>query len=110
MPMGRIRLICLSLILVCTGCSHRQTVTARYPFWGEAVYLNVPGSDARRSLQLLVPKSTDPVKGCLLIVHVMNEHIGRYGNVARHFADRFIVAGIDLTAHGMSNTVLAKAH
>jgi len=70
----------------------------------------VPGSDARRSLQLLVPKSTDPVKGCLLIVHGMNEHIGRYGNVARHFADRFIVAGIDLTAHGMSNPVLAKAH
>jgi len=40
----------------------------------------------------------------------MNEHIGRYRNIANHFADRFIVAGIDLTAHGMSNTVLAKAH
>jgi hypothetical protein len=27
----------------------------------------------------------------LLIVHGMNEHIGRYGNFARHFADRFIL-------------------
>ncbi|MGR9036914.1 MAG: alpha/beta fold hydrolase [Gammaproteobacteria bacterium] len=57
-----------------------------------------------------MPQSTDSVKGCLLIVHGMNEHIGRYGYIAEHFADRFIVAGVDLTAHGMSNTVLAKAH
>ncbi|MGR9087255.1 MAG: alpha/beta fold hydrolase, partial [Gammaproteobacteria bacterium] len=55
-------------------------------------------------------QSPESVRGCLLIVHGMNEHIGRYGAIARHFADRFIVAGIDLTAHGMSNPVLARAH
>jgi alpha-beta hydrolase superfamily lysophospholipase len=47
---------------------------------------------------------------CLLIVHGMNEHIGRYGDVARHFSDRFIIGAMDLTAHGLSNPVLLKAH
>jgi alpha-beta hydrolase superfamily lysophospholipase len=98
------------LLLLCIACSPRPTVTARYPFWGEPVYLKAPGSDARRSLQLLVPKSADSIQGCLLIVHGMNEHIGRYGDIAGHFADRYVVAGMDLTAHGMSNPVLAKAH
>jgi alpha-beta hydrolase superfamily lysophospholipase len=70
----------------------------------------VPGSDAWHSLQWLAPDKKDSDQGCLLIVHGMSEHVGRYGNIARYFADRFIVAGIDLTAHGMSNTVLAKAN
>jgi alpha-beta hydrolase superfamily lysophospholipase len=108
--MSTIRFICSLLLVLCIGCSPRQTVTARYPFWGEAVFMKVPGSDASRSMQLLAPKSADSIKGCLLIVHGMNEHIGRYGDISRHFAGRFIVAGIDLTAHGMSNPVLAKAH
>jgi hypothetical protein len=108
--MSALRFICLLLLVFCIGCSPRQTVTARYTFWGETVSLKVPGSDARRSMQVLAPKAADSIKGCLLIVHGMNEHIGRYGDVARHFADRYIVAGIDLTAHGMSNPVLAKAH
>jgi alpha-beta hydrolase superfamily lysophospholipase len=108
--MSTIRFICSLLLVLCIGCSPRQTVTARYLFWGEAVFMKVPGSDARRSMQLLAPKSADSIKGCLLIVHGMNEHIGRYGDIARHFADRYVVAGIDLTAHGMSNPVLAKAH
>ena len=98
------------LSLFCLGCSQRQLATEPYPFWGEEVSLNVPGSDARRSLQLLAPENKESVQGCLLIVHGMNEHVGRYGRIARHFADRLIVAGIDLTAHGMSNTVLAKAN
>jgi alpha-beta hydrolase superfamily lysophospholipase len=108
--MRKISFFCLLSLVFCTACSHQQTVTARYPFWGEAVYLNVPGSDARRSLQVLNPQSVGSVQGCLLIVHGMNEHIGRYGNIARHFAGRFMVAGIDLTAHGMSNPVLAMAN
>lgn len=108
--MATIRLACLLSLLCCIGCSHRHTVTARYPFWGEAVTLTVAGSDSRRSLQLLVPKLPDSIQGCLLLVHGMNEHIGRYGDIARHFAGRFIVAGIDMTAHGMSNPVLARAH
>ncbi len=108
--MSKSRLICPLLLALCIGCSHRQTVTSPYPFWGKAVYLNVPGSNAHRSLQLLKPKSANSTQGCLLLVHGMNEHIGRYGDIARHFADRFVVAGIDLTAHGMSNPVLAKAN
>ena len=79
--MSTLRLICSSLLMFCIGCSHPQTVTARYPFWGEAVFMKVPGSDARRSMQVLAPKAADSVKGCLLIVHGMNEHIGRYGDV-----------------------------
>lgn len=108
--MSTLRFIFSLLLLFCIGCSPRQTVTARYPFWGEAVYLKVPGGESRRGMQVLAPKSADSIKGCLLIVHGMNEHIGRYGYIARHFADRYIVAGIDLTAHGMSNPLLAKAH
>lgn len=108
--MAALRLICSICLLFCVGCSHQQTVIAKYPFWGESIYLNVPESESRRSLQLLAPKSPDSIQGCMLIVHGMNEHVGRYGPIARHFADRFIVAGIDMTAHGMSNSVLAEAH
>ncbi len=110
MTIVRIRFVCLILLVFCSGCTHRQVVTTSYSFWGKAVSLNVPGSDTQRSLQLLSPRTTDQIKGCLLIVHGMNEHIGRYGDIARHFADHFIVAGIDLTAHGMSNPLLAQAH
>ncbi|MGR8942033.1 MAG: alpha/beta fold hydrolase [Gammaproteobacteria bacterium] len=108
--MGTLRLVCSLSLLVCIGCSHRQTVTQPYPFWGKAVNLPVSGSDFPRSLQLLTPQSPDSIQGCLLIVHGMNEHIGRYGPIARHFADRFIVAGFDMTAHGMSNPMLAEGH
>jgi alpha-beta hydrolase superfamily lysophospholipase len=108
--MSALRLLCSLSLLLCAGCAHRQTVTQPYPFWGEAVNLTVPGSDARRQMQVLVPQAPDSMQGCLLIVHGMNEHIGRYGAIARHFSDRFMVAGIDLTAHGMSNSVLARAH
>jgi alpha-beta hydrolase superfamily lysophospholipase len=108
--MSALRSLCALLLLLCAGCTHRQTVTQPYPFWGEAVDLTVPSGDVRRQLQTLVPESPDSMQGCLLIVHGMNEHMGRYGAIARHFSDRFLVAGIDLTAHGMSNPVLAKAH
>lgn len=39
----------------------------------------------------------------------MNEYIGRYAQIAGYFADRYIVAGVDLTAHGLSNRVFAQA-
>jgi alpha-beta hydrolase superfamily lysophospholipase len=108
--MRALRFFCALSLLLCSGCAHRQTVTRPYPFWGEAVTLKVSGSDARRQLQTLTPESPASMQGCLLIVHGMNEHVGRYGDIARHFSGRFMVAGIDLTAHGMSNPVLAKAH
>ena len=103
-------LFCFTICLLCSACSRQQTVTAPYPFWGRPVYLKAEGSDAWRSMQILRPAAPDAAQGCLLIVHGMNEHIGRYGRIAEHFADRFIVLGIDLTAHGLSNPVLSKAH
>ena len=102
--------IAFFLLILCSACSHQQTATAPYPIWGDAVYLTAPASGQRRILQWLAPPKNAPVLGCLLIVHGMNEHIGRYGPIARHFANRFFVAGIDLTAHGLSNTVLAQAN
>ncbi len=39
----------------------------------------------------------------------MSEHIGRYGEIAHYFAQRFIVAGFDLYAHGLSNPILQQA-
>ncbi|MGR9044298.1 MAG: alpha/beta fold hydrolase [Gammaproteobacteria bacterium] len=84
-------------------------MTQEYPLWGEDIYLN-PLAKNTRHLQLLKPEKPAQAQGCLLIVHGMNEHIGRYGDIARHFADRFIVAGVDLTAHGLSNTELFTAH
>ena len=108
--MKTVQRIGLFLLFLCTACSHQQTATAPYSIWGQAVYLNAHNKEARRSLQWLAPPENVPVQGCLLIVHGMNEHIGRYGPIARHFAGRFLVAGIDLTAHGLSNRVLAKAN
>lgn len=91
-------------------CAYQQTVTVKYPVWGEEHYLNTEDKGSTRYMQILSPAKPDSARACLLIVHGMNEHIGRYGHVARHFSDRFIVGGMDLTAHGLSNPVLLKAH
>jgi alpha-beta hydrolase superfamily lysophospholipase len=107
--MSKPALFCFTICLL-YACSRQQTVTAPYPFWGRPVYLKVEENDPWRSMQILRPASPDAAQGCLLIVHGMNEHIGRYGRIAEHFADRFIVVGLDLTAHGLSNPVLSKAH
>jgi len=99
----------ISLLMFCSGCAHQQTVTVKYPTWGEERYLdNETGSI--RHMQILAPAHPDSARACVLIVHGMNEHIGRYGDIARYFANRFIVAGMDMTAHGLSNPVLLKAH
>ena len=96
--------------MFCSGCAHQQTVTVEYPIWGEERYLNSGNTGSIRHMQFLMPAQPDAARACLLIVHGMNEHIGRYHNIARYFADRFIVAGTDMTAHGLSNPVLLKAH
>jgi alpha-beta hydrolase superfamily lysophospholipase len=83
-----------------------DTVHTPYPHWGEEVRLAAEGAPSL-SLQLLAPPG--PPQGCLLIVHGMHEYIGRYGVIARHFAERFFVAGVDLRAHGLTNPVLAAA-
>ncbi len=49
------------------------------------------------------------VEACLLIVHGMGEHGGHYRPIVEHFQKRFLVAAIDLTAHGLSNPVFRRA-
>jgi alpha-beta hydrolase superfamily lysophospholipase len=109
-----LRIYCLPalylLLMVCSGCSNRQTVTVKYPIWGEEHYLNSDETGSIRHIEILSPSQPDSARACLLIVHGMNEYIGRYGDIARHFSDRFIVAGMDMTAHGLSNPVLLTAH
>lgn len=103
-------LLSILLLMLCSsGCSYQQIVKTKYPLWGEAHNLNSDKAGSIRHMQILMPARPDSASGCLMIVHGMNEHIGRYGNIARHFSDRFIVAGMDMTAHGLSNPILIKA-
>ncbi|MGZ5030215.1 MAG: serine aminopeptidase domain-containing protein [Methylobacter sp.] len=101
-------LLSILLLMLCSGCTH-YTVKEKYPLWGEAHNLNSDETGSIRHMQILMPAKPDDAHGCLLIVHGMNEHIGRYGEIARHFSNRFIVAGMDMTAHGLSNAVLRSA-
>lgn len=94
--------------MLINGCAQHQSVNVHYPFWGEEIILT-SGDDRNRHLQIMEPKQGSSAEACVLMVHGMNEYIGRYAEIARYFADRYIVAGIDLTAHGLSNPVFAKA-
>jgi len=98
------------ILVILPGCVHRQYVSTLYPEWGETH--EIPSSDdaAPLILRTLVPPEPATAPACVLLVHGMNEHIGRYGDVARHFARQFIVAGFDFYAHGLSNPVLQQAN
>ncbi len=98
------------LLLVGSGCSQQSLLTTKYPFWGETVFLEREHGNSPLHLQLLLPEESDTIRGCMLMVHGMNEYIGRYSDIARHFADRFVVVGVDMTAHGLTNPVLLKGH
>lgn len=100
---------CLASLLT-GGCAHPHRVTTEYAHWGEEAYLTSNDGTAPRHIQWLKPERPADIDGCLLLVHGMSEHSGRYGDIARHFADRFIVAAVDLTAHGLSNPVLLTAN
>jgi alpha-beta hydrolase superfamily lysophospholipase len=106
----KLNLLSILLLMLCSGCSYQQIVKAKYPLWGEEHPLDSGKTGSIRHMQILMPDRPDSARGCLLIVHGMNEHIGRYGEIARHFSDHFIVAGMDMTAHGLSNSVLMSAH
>jgi alpha-beta hydrolase superfamily lysophospholipase len=109
MSFSKPNLLSLLLLMLCSSCSYQQIVKTKYPRWGEAHDLGNGETGSIRHMQILMPARPDSARGCLLIVHGMNEYIGRYGEIARHFADRFIVAGMDMTAHGLSNNVLMSA-
>lgn len=98
------------LLLTCSGCSQQQLMTTKYPFWGEAVFLEREHGDSPLHIQVLLPEAPGSVRGCMLMVHGMNEYIGRYSDIARHFSDRFVVAGVDMTAHGLTNPILLEGH
>ncbi len=100
----------LCLLMFNSGCTYRQTVHEKYPVWGEEIYLPMPSRNNPLHMQLLEPDTPDKISACLLIVHGMNEYIGRYRGIAVHFAGRYVVAGVDLTAHGLTNPVLRAAH
>lgn len=91
------------------GCAHRQFVNNPYPRWGEEFWLTRPDRAEPLPMRVQLPEDPATASACLLIVHGMNEYVGRYGEVASFFARRYIVAGFDLFAHGLSNPTLRAA-
>lgn len=92
------------------GCVHRQYVSVLYPVWGEEYSIPQSGGNPPLLLRMLYPEDIAAARACLLLVHGMNEHIGRYDAIAHYFVRRnFIVAGFDYAAHGLSNPVLQQA-
>jgi len=105
-----VALIFFVLILpMLTGCAQQQFVSEPYPRWGEESLIKRPGTNLPLVLRMLSPLEPMQAPACVLIVHGMNEHIGRYQEIARYFSRRFIVAGFDLFGHGLSNQYLQQA-
>jgi alpha-beta hydrolase superfamily lysophospholipase len=86
-----------------------HVVRQPYPRWGEEIALEGQKDETPLLLRVLAPQTQGHSPASLLLVHGMNEYIGRYGAIARHFADRHLVAGFDLPGHGLSNPVLMAA-
>jgi alpha-beta hydrolase superfamily lysophospholipase len=99
--------VLILLLVLLAGCVHRPFVTAPYPRWGNEIAIERSGEEPL-ILRTLPPQSGQ-ASACVLLVHGMNEHIGRYGEAARFFSQRFFVAGFDHYAHGLSNPVLRHA-
>jgi alpha-beta hydrolase superfamily lysophospholipase len=107
--LGKRSLLSFLLFLMLCGCTHRQFVKEPYPRWGEEIALERPDRSASLILRYQPPPDPARAPACLLIVHGMNEYVGRYGDIVHHFAQRFLVAGFDLYAHGLSNPILRQA-
>lgn len=99
----------MSLLLMLSGCMHRQYASEPYPRWGDEKIIRQSSDNVPLIVRRLSPPDPAEARACVLLVHGMNEHIGRYGEAARYFAGRFVVAGFDLYAHGLSNPVLQQA-
>lgn len=97
------------LLAMLSGCVHQQFVTQPYPRWGEEIPLNQTNNASPLILRIIQPTEPAHAPACVLLVHGMNEYIGRYDDIAHYFAQRFIVAGFDLHAHGLSNPILQQA-
>lgn len=83
-----------------------QPVDRPYPRWGESGFIDVAHRET--PLHLLWRPAENP-QGGMLLVHGMNEHVGRYRQVAAFFGRRFHVLGVDLHGHGLTNPVLRAA-
>ena len=110
------RIFLLLMLALLSGCMQPQFVDKPYPRWGKEFQVSGStdtGEEATPSQSLLLrvmsPPTENPPVGCLLLVHGMNEHIGRYEDVAHFFSQQFMVAGFDYYAHGLSNPVLQQA-
>lgn len=103
-----VSIIFLTLAML-SGCVHQKFVSEPYPRWGEENRIDQSDGDGSLILRALFPSEPIKARACVLLVHGMNEHIGRYGEVARYFARQFIVAGFDFYAHGLSNPLLQQA-
>lgn len=97
------------MLATLSGCVHQKFVSEPYPRWGEENRIDQSDGDGSLILRALFPSDPIKARACVLLVHGMNEHIGRYGEVARYFARQFIVAGFDFYAHGLSNPLLQQA-
>lgn len=103
-----VSIIFLMLVML-SGCVHQKFVSEPYPRWGDENRIDQSDGDGSLILRVLSPSEPIKARACVLLVHGMNEHIGRYGEVARYFARQFIVAGFDFYAHGLSNPLLQQA-
>nr|WP_281720742.1 alpha/beta hydrolase [Nitrosomonas nitrosa] len=97
------------LLVMLSGCIHRQYVTQPYPRWGEEIPIEQAENGIPLILRIMQPAEPSSASACMLLVHGMNEYVGRYAEIAHYFAERFIVAGFDLYAHGLSNPILQQA-
>ena len=100
--------ILLTLVML-SGCVHRKFVSEPYPRWGEESSVNRLDDNPPLVVRTMLPPDPANAPACVLLVHGMNEHIGRYGDIARYFAQRFIVSGFDFYVHGLSNPTLQQA-
>lgn len=99
----------LTILAALSGCMHQQFVSESYPRWGEEHRIARSESSEPLILRVLAPQESVQPAACILLVHGMNEYIGRYRDVALHFSRKFLVAGFDYYAHGLSNPVLQQA-
>lgn len=80
-----------------------------YPRWGVETALPRDGDEPPLILRTLALDAATP-RPLILMMHGIQEHIGRYRPVAEYFLDRgFDVAGFDWTGHGLSNRTLLAA-
>ncbi len=101
--------IFLMLAMMLSGCVHQKFVSEPYPRWGEESRIDQSGDSGSLIVRVLSPSEPIKAPACVLLVHGMNEHSGRYGEVAHYFSRQFFVAGFDFYAHGLSNPVLQQA-